>query len=364
MRTVTAVAPAKLIVMGEHAVVYQRPALTAAIDLWLRVTIAPRRKSGVGLHLVELDHREQTDWASIRAYTDTVRDRWRRYVDHPTPEAFAHMRGDDPAHLVKVALGEAARRRPGVDLPAMDVTVRTQQPIGAGFGSSAAVAVAVVQALLATQAVEMDDEALRELILDVERRQHGTPSGVDPATVLRGGLVWAERMNDALEYRSVTPRSPILDGFRVLHTGMPAESTGTVVDAVRALRADDVDSFRACLDRIETATRALRSLLAQDVEDSDETVHLVRQVESELEALGVVPEPVQSIIRSIEERGGAAKISGAGALSGSNAGPLLVYHPDPKFEVGTEFGSFTELDVQLGAKGAYIEREGETTTAD
>jgi len=362
MKTVTAVAPAKLIVMGEHAVVYQRPALTAAIDLWLRVTITPRRESGVGLHLAAFDHREQTDWASIRAYTDTVRDRWQRYVDDPTPEAFTHMRGDDPAHLVKVALGEAARRLPDTEPSAMDVTVRTQQPIGAGFGSSAAVAVGVVQALLAAQAVEVGDEVLRELVLDVERRQHGTPSGVDPATVLRGGLVWAERMEDALEYRSVTPRSPLLDGFRVLHTGTPAESTGTVVDAVRARRNDDVDSFRACLDRIETATRALRSLLARDVEDSDETVHLVRQVESELEALGVVPDPVQSIVRSIEERGGAAKISGAGALSGSNAGPLLVYHPDPNFDAGVAFDALTELDVQLGAKGAYVEREAAEAT--
>jgi hypothetical protein len=37
-----------------------------------------------------------------------------------------------------------------------------------------------------------------------------------------------------------------------------------------------------------------------------------------------------------------------------------VYHPDPKFEIGTELDSFTELDVQLGAKGAYVEREEKT----
>jgi hypothetical protein len=147
----------------------------------------------------------------------------------------------------------------------------------------------------------------------------------------------------------------MLDAFRVLHTGTPLESTGTVVDAVRARRNEDVGAFRACLDRIETATRALRSLLAQDVEDPDETVHLVRQVESELEALGVVPDPVQRIVRSIEEKGGAAKISGAGALSGSNAGPLLVYHPNPDLDLGAEFDSLTEMDVRLGAEGAFVE---------
>lgn len=355
MTTVTAVAPAKLIVMGEHAVVYQRPALTAAIDLWLRVTVAPREGSGVELHLAELDHREHTDWASIRTYADTVRDRWQRYVNDPTPEAFANMRGDSPAHLVKIALGEAARRLPDAEFPAMSVTVRTQQPVGAGFGSSAAVAAAIVQACFAVRDEGIGYEALYDLVLDIERRQHGTPSGVDPATVLRGGLVWAEQVDERLGYQSVEPRSPMLDAFRVLHTGTPLESTGTVVDAVRARRNEDAGAFRACLDRIETATRALRSLLAQDVEDPDETVHLVRQVESELEALGVVPEPVQRIVRSIEEKGGAAKISGAGALSGSNAGPLLVYHPNPDLDLGAEFDSLTEMDVRLGAEGAFVE---------
>jgi mevalonate kinase len=358
MKTATAVAPAKLILMGEHAVVYRRPALTAAIDLWLRVTMTPRRESGVGLHLAELNHREVTDWASIRTYADTVRDRWHRYVEHPTPEAFAHMRGDDPAHLVKVALGEAERRLPDAEAPAVTVAVRTQQPIGAGFGSSAAVAVAVVQAYLAAQEAEASDEVLRELVLDVERRQHGTPSGVDPETVRRGGLVWAERTEDTLDYCSVTPRSPVLDGFRVLHTGRPAESTGTVVDAVRAHRDDDPETFEARLDRMEAATRTLRTVIAQEAAHRDETLRVVREVEAELEALGVVPEPVQRIVRAVEERGGAAKISGAGALSGSRAGPLLVYHPDPEVDLGAKFESLTEMNVRLGAEGAHVEREG------
>lgn len=359
MDVTTAVAPAKLILMGEHAVVYQRPALVAAVDLWLRATLTPREEAGVGLHLAELDHREATDWASISSYADTVRDRWHQYVEHPTPEAFARMRGDDPAHLVKVALGEAERRLPGGGTPALNVTVRTQQPIGAGFGSSAAVAVAVVQAYLAARNVEMDDEELYDLVLDVERRQHGTPSGVDPATVLRGGLVWAEQADDPLNYRSVPAQSPMLDAFRVLHTGTPGQSTGTVVDAVRARREEDPEAFRATLDRIEEATRALRAVLAGGQSRPDETVQLVRRVEAGLEALGVVPDPVQRFIRTVEKKGGAAKVSGAGALRGAKAGPLLVYHPDPDVEFETELDSLTEMDVRLGAEGAHVQRTEE-----
>lgn len=343
--------------MGEHAVVYQRPALVAAIDLWLRVTVTPREESGVGLHLAELDHRETTDWPSLCAYADTVRERWRRYVENPTSEAFARMRGDDPAHLVKVALGEAERRLPNAGTPSMNVTVRTQQPIGAGFGSSAAVAVAVVKAVLRAQDVTISDEVLHEVVLDVERRQHGTPSGVDPATVRQGGLVWAEHTDGDLNYRSVTAQSPVLDTFRVLHTGTPGESTGTVVDAVRARRDDDPEAFRTRLDRMEAATRELRAVLAREEAAPDETVQIVRRIEAELEALGVVPEPVRAIVRAVEAKGGAAKISGAGALSGAQAGPLLVYHPDPDADLDDELGTLSEMNVRLGVEGAHIRRE-------
>lgn len=357
MTPTTAVAPAKLILMGEHAVVYQRPALVAAIDLWLRVTVTPRQESGVGLHLDELDHRETTDWSSLCAYADTVRERWRRYVENPTSEAFARMRGDDPAHLVKVALGETERRLPGAGTPSMNVTVRTQQPIGAGFGSSAAVAVAVVKAALTAQGVTISDEVLHEVVLDVERRQHGTPSGIDPATVRRGGLVWAEHTDGDLDYQSVTPRSPVLDAFRVLHTGTPGESTGTVVDAVRARRDDDPEAFQAHLDRMEAATRELRAVLAREGGAPDETVQIVRRIETGLEGLGVVPKPVQQIVRAVEAKGGAAKISGAGALSGAKAGPLLVYHPDPEVDLDDELGALSEMNVRLGVEGAHIQRE-------
>lgn len=355
MDPVTAVAPGKIIVAGEHAVVYQRPALVAAIDRWLRVTVAPRTEPGVALHLHDLDHRAVTDAASIRDYADTVRARWHAYADDPTPHTVARMQGDDPAHLVKVALGEAMRHLGADTAPPMTVTVQSQQPVGGGFGSSAAVAVAVVQAYLAARGATVDDDTLYDLALNVERRQHGTPSGVDPATVLRGGLVWAEGTSDGLTFESVTARSPVLDAIRIVDTGTPHESTGTVVDAVRARRASDPAAFEATLDRIEHATRRLRTVLAAADPKPDATVQLLREAEAGLEALGVVPEPVQEIVRTVDDHGGAAKISGAGALSGSNAGSLLVYHPNPDAAAWNAVDSLTNVRATLGARGAHVE---------
>jgi len=356
MNAVTAAAPGKVIVTGEHAVVYGRPALVGAIDLWLRVTMTAQPEEGLDLRLADFGHRETTDWSSIRSYADGVRDEWRRYVENPTPETFNRVQREDPAHLVKVALGEVARRSPGMSGSGRRVTVRSEQPIGAGFGSSAALALAIARAHLALQENEIGDEALYELALDVERRQHGTPSGVDPATVLRGGVVWAEKGEDGLRYESVTSSSPVFDQIRVFDTGSPSESTGTVVDAVRNWRDANPEAFENALDRIEDATRTLRAMLERRTVESKGVRQSIRRVEAGLETLGVVPDPLQERIRTIENEGGAAKISGAGALSGFSAGSLLVYHPDPDAAVWEHLGSFQEIDGRLGAEGVRLER--------
>ncbi|HSS52187.1 MAG TPA: hypothetical protein VLX28_24870, partial [Thermoanaerobaculia bacterium] len=100
-------APGKLILMGEHAVVYGRPALVAALDLRLTVRIAPRTDGAVVLDLPGLGHTEETSWAALRAYARSVRESWQAYSREPAPERFRAVRRADPGHVVKVALGEA-----------------------------------------------------------------------------------------------------------------------------------------------------------------------------------------------------------------------------------------------------------------
>src|SRR5262252_4539499 len=108
MASIAVSAPGKLILMGEHAVVYGRPALVAALDLRLTVRIAPRAEGGVLLDLPGLDHREETSWEEIVGYARAARESWHAYSQEPGPERFRAVRGEDPAHVVKVALGEAA----------------------------------------------------------------------------------------------------------------------------------------------------------------------------------------------------------------------------------------------------------------
>jgi mevalonate kinase len=353
-RPVTVSTPGKLILMGEHAVVYGRPALVAAIDLRLTARFTPVAGGEVHLDLPGLAHTESLSWDDLRAYAAAVRERWDGYARQPGAAGFRAVRGEDPAHVVKVALGEAGQGGEGLHL-----RIDSDLPIGSGFGSSAATATAVIAGCLLYHGHSAEPAVVERLALEVERRQHGLPSGVDGATVLYGGVLWARKLPDgSLERERIAVRSPLLDRLRVYDTGTPSEPTGAVVAAVRERRDRDPAAVEAILDRMEAATRAFRAVI-ESGGDPDQPLHLIREHEACLEHLGAVPEETRAVIRRIEGEGGAAKISGAGSLRGPGAGSLLVYDPDPERIAGWEFlRPFPFYPVHLGAPGFREENSG------
>lgn len=357
--------------MGEHSVVYGEPALVAAVDLRLQARFEALPRGGevgpdapVELVAVGSDRTTTLPWSEVMAYAEAARDRWESFAAAPGGASFARLRGEDPAHLVKVALGEAAAWLGERGGPGLRLEVASRIPTGSGFGSSAALAVAVTGGYLAWRGRPARPEDLEGLALQVERRQHGTPSGVDAATSLRGGLVWAERRGEgALEFHGLTAPRRHLRRFRIFDTGTPAESTGAVVAAVRERVAADPGGWGELLRDMGRTTRRFRDALLEGSEAAV-VVDLVRSFEGALEALGVVPERVRLLARKIEGRGGAAKISGAGALSGADSGPpgagsLLVCHPEPERIAGWAFlGHLSRRPLRLGAKGFRLEDRG------
>jgi mevalonate kinase len=363
--------PGKIILAGEHAVVYGRPALVAALDLRLTATLEElpgRKEHGIVLDLPGVSAHAVTSWGELRAYAERVRERWEGYAAAPSPEAFALLRGTDPAHVVKVALGEAAlfltRHGGGLAVPtSFRLRVDSDIPVGSGFGSSAATAVAVLGALFAALGLFENQADLERLALEVERRQHGSPSGVDSAAVLHGGILWARRLPEGgLERRRLPGTAHWLSGCRFFHTGEPPEATGLVVAAVRRRHDADRAGTERLLDRIAEATTALTQAAEPSPQtpfDSTSILDPIGACEAALEELGVVPEPVRRLVRQIEAAGGAAKVSGAGSPAGPGGGSLLVYHPDPSAISGWSFlAPYPCYAVQLGAPGLRRERAG------
>ncbi len=344
--------PGKLILMGEHAVVYHRPGIVAAVDLRLGVTIAGGGGDDVRIVLPQIGVATAESWAGLLEYARSARRRWERYAADPSAAAFRELRGDDPAHVVKVALGEAARWCGDTAPGGGSVSVVSGIPIGSGFGSSAATGVGVVAAYLAHRGHPLDRETIGSIALEVERRQHGLPSGVDHTAVLNGGLLWVRKRRSGAMSMEPIAASPLLERIRVYDSGPPAEPTGAVVSAVRDRLRAAPDGGQALLDRMEAATVVFRAQLTARREDPEQTVRSIRDYERCLEELGAVPEPIRDLVREVETRGGAAKISGAGSLGGPGAGGVLVYHPDAAAPAGWGFlGPLTAHAERLGAAG-------------
>ena len=346
-------APGKLILMGEHAVVYGHPAIVAAVDRRLTVTAERREGDGVSLDLPALHHRGRRSWDEIVASHHEARSTWRREFlgDEPTPR---DRRGDriPPEELVVLALGETARFLGGPPDIGLDLTIESSIPIGAGFGSSAAVSVAVPGALLTLLRGVADSRDVRRVAIEIERFQHGLPSGIDDTAVLSGGVLVARADPRAGDLDASAVRFPsILDRVRVFHSGSPTEPTGVVVAEVRRRMTESPEEIRGFLAEIGDATSDLLRILA-DHGEPEAYLEPVRRAEAALEGIGVVPEATRRVIRSIEARGGAAKISGAGSLTGSGAGSVLVFYPDPDpIDHWSFLGRWRRLPVRLGAEG-------------
>jgi mevalonate kinase len=224
-------------------------------------------------------------------------------------------------------------------------------PSGSGFGSSAALSVAVVAACRRACGDDIAKDDIARLALSIERHQHGRASGVDVQAVLRGGVQWCRRLDDGILEREELPGAGLLlDVFRLFHSGAPNESTGEMVATVRRLLEREPARVREAFATIEAATRDGHAALVAG--DGAAFVPIVRRAEAALEAIGVVPEGVREAIRGIEAAGGAAKISGAGGLTGAGAGLVLVVHPDPEWH--RRFpppAGWAAHRVRLGAEG-------------
>ena len=366
--------PGKLILIGEHAAVFGRPALVAAVGLRLRVTVAAGRPGDPGavrIRLPDSGAEAVRSWSEVLERARRAREAWERYDRDPGPDTFAALAapaagasgagpGGESLGLLELALGEAARELGEDDperLAPVALTVASEIPIGSGFGSSAAAAVGVVMAYLAFRGAALEPARLHRVSLEVERRQHGSPSGVDNATVLHGGILEARRLpSGEVAFDGVRVRSRLLEGLRVLGTGRPAEATGAVVAAVRALRDREPARVDGVLDRLGELTVRLREELGRPEERPAQLVAVLRQAEAGLEALGVVPAPVRDLVQRVEAEGGAAKVSGAGSLAGPGAGNLIVYHPEPD-RIGRWgfLAGCRRYRVELGAPGARLE---------
>lgn len=302
-----ALAPGKLILSGEHAVVYGQPALAMAINRYAEALVSQQQGRLVSFDLLNLKYHKAMTMKALHQLKQRVQ------VNYD-----AFLRGDVPIREVIKLPGELAKFAfthllEKVNHQLSDgVKLRTHStiPVGCGMGSSAAMILCVMHALALQQGLELTTEAYLEHARETENLQHGRSSGVDLQVSLQGGCL---RFQQGAYQTRQLPQFPLF----MVNTGKPQSTTGECVSAVAskinhpALLAD----FAAVTDAMDAAI-SKQSL--------SEMQHAVRQNHRLLTHIDVVPEKVQQFIQAIEQQGGAAKICGAGAIHGDTAGVILI----------------------------------------
>jgi hydroxymethylglutaryl-CoA reductase len=250
----------KIILLGEHAVVYGRTALAAAIDRSIRVEVRPATAST------------------------------------PTPGA------PDPR------LAEALACAAGLlGLPATGLGVRIDSnlPRGVGLGSSAALSVALVRALAAAAGTAPTKAAVCAHAFEIEKIFHGSPSGIDHTAATWGVPIAFKR---DVRVQPLTCRRPL--AFTVA-VGRSRRRTGEVVAALRQRRSESPAAHESVFDAIESLVR--RGVEALQRGDAVELGTLMDDNHRLLQALGVSTAELDAMVAAARANGAlGAKLTGGG----------------------------------------------------
>lgn len=352
--TITVSAPGKIHLMGEHAVVYGKPALLAAIDRRCTVHLSPRDDWKFQLVSKDADIDATLTLDQVLEKTYHAQKQWEEFLEKKDAQILKAIT-KDPTDFLALAVGETLIYFGVPPQSGFTISVSSDIPMGAGLGSSAALAAAVASAITKFLGKELEMQTIHEISVLIEQKKHGNPSGGDAAIVSSGNLIWFRKESEVLKVVQRVPfgiLDPIASNFYLVDTGIPDESTGEMVAAVRKLYDQKIEFVSNIFNDLEKVTRDMVIVLKNNHEG--DLIEIIKQGEKNLERLEVVSSQVKKIIRSIEELGGAAKISGGGGKI-KGTGHLLVYHKDKKtLEDVLAIYNLKPVGIRLGASGLTV----------
>jgi len=306
---VKAFAPGKVLLLGEHAVVYGHPALAAALGRRVFVDVE-EDPSGPTIELLapatstsNSTSPSPSAFPSTSTPTSTFPSTSPSTFPSPSPSTSTSLFPTPPELLRAASDLAAAAGAP----PRFRARVRSELPLGGGLGSSAALGVALARAFAQLAGWDCPIERAEDLALRLERVFHGAPSGVDPAVCARGGVIVFRRGQPA-EVERVTLRTPL--HLAIVVTGVVRGTRSTVLplSARRAERPDLYDPMLAFLG--ELARGGASALERGDLQDLGVRFDAAHGV---LGALGVSCPELEEAVAALRGAGAlGAKLTGAG----------------------------------------------------
>ncbi|KAI4133491.1 MAG: hypothetical protein LQ338_000227 [Usnochroma carphineum] len=386
-------APGKVIVYGEHAVVYGKAAMAATISLrsYLLVTALSKSQRTITLMFpdINMEHSWNIDELPWSTFSQPSKKKHcYDLVDKLDPELVEAMQ----PHVSTISLKASPEDRKlhqhaasaflylflslgSRNFPGCIYTLRSTIPIGAGLGSSASISVCFSSAILLqlrTLSGPHPDQPREEAELQIERINrwafvgemciHGSPSGVDN-TVVTGGKAVVFKREDYSRAPTVTPLRDFPELPLLLVNTRQSRSTATEVAKVAALRKAQPAVVEPILEAIGQITESAHRLIStpgfdpKDVGSVQKLGDLMGTNHGLLAVLGVSHPKLERIREIVDIVGvGWTKLTGAGG--GGSAITLLNSKTSPSTLQGLEEKlaqeGFEKYETTLGGDGVGV----------
>jgi len=286
---VKASAPGKIILFGEHAVVYGRPALAVPVtQVHADVDVTDSSRTGIWIDAPDIN---------LHAELNTLPS------DHPIASVIHNL-----FFLSRIS-----------SFPNLGIKISSTIPVASGLGSGAAVTVALTRALSSHINYQMTDEEVNSFAYEIEKLHHGTPSGIDNTVVTYAKSVYFVK-GQPIETFKVSKPFTIVIG----NTGISAPTKESVGD-VRKLWEADKDKWEGVFDQVGEIAKQAQTTLESDSLLSNKLGELMNQNHALLHELTVSSPELDKLVFAAREAGAlGAKMSGGGR--GGNMIALVEAH--------------------------------------
>jgi hydroxymethylglutaryl-CoA reductase len=299
----------KVILLGEHAVVYGRHAIAAPIPLKIKALV---EDCDEGIHL--LIPRWNVEYRLASNPSE------RRSFERPAGALLDHL---------------------GLSKRAMKIEVFPEIPRSMGLGGSAAMAVAIVRALDKHFRLRLSDAEVNRLAFESEKLAHGSPSGLDNTLACYGkALVFRAGDPPLVEPLNIREPIPAVIGMTGLE-GLTAKTVGHVREAWQR----DNKLYERIFDQIDALT--LRGIQAIQDNDLPTLGQLMNICQGMLNALQVSTPELEKVCAIARENGAlGAKLTGGGG--GGSIVAICDGDTEPVVSAIRAAG-FQAMSVHLGA---------------
>lgn len=319
---VTASAPGKLMIYGEHAVVYGSPCIVTAVDQRIRVSVEPNGEGEIHV-------------SSPNVGLDEYHKKISRLGKDDLPKSMAFVE-----HLVK-RVYEKYKLSKGIR-----ISTESDFSTQFGFGSSAAVVVALAKALDGFYKLGLSNKEIFEIAYQAVLDVQGVGSGFDVAASVYGRTIFYITPGIVIE-KVFEGELPMVVGY----TGVKAD-TPTLIRQVAELKRNEkwVDSV---FEDIKNLVNEAKTQFEKN--DFVRLGKLMNKNQKLLSALNVSSLELDTLIKVTKQTGAyGAKLSGAG---GGDCMIAFVNNENRKAVIDAivEAGGIW-MNVNTGAEGVRIEK--------